>query len=136
MRDDAPNEPPPMTTRLAEKTPPRFMAAMFPYLALAEDKPWQPGPYPGVELKILHRHETTGGVVVLRKFHAGQTIPAHTHPLADEWAWILSGEWEESGVTYAPGTLFFAPKGIQHGPHVAKTEVVSLTMFDGPLTVA
>ena len=136
MRDDAPNEPPPMATRLAEKTQPRFMVAMFPYLALAEDKPWQPGPYPGVELKILHRHETTGGVVVLRKFHAGQTIPAHTHPLADEWAWILSGEWEESGVTYAPGTLFFAPKGIQHGPHVAKTEVVSLTMFDGPLTVA
>ena len=127
---------PERTNRLAEKAPPRFMSAMFPYLAIADDKPWQPGPYPGVELKILHRHETTGGVVVLRKFHAGQTIPAHTHPLANEWAWILSGEWEESDVTYAPGTLFFAPKGLQHGPHVAKTEVISLTMFDGPLTVA
>ena len=23
-----------------------------------------------------------------------------------------------------------------HGPHVARTEVISLTMFDGPLTVA
>lgn len=109
---------------------------MYPYIAHAEDKPWQPGPYEGVELKILHRNEATGGVVVLRKFHAGMTIPAHTHPVANEWAWILSGEWQESDVTYTPGTLFFAPKGVQHGPHVAKTEVVSLTMFDGPLTVA
>lgn len=109
---------------------------MFPYVALAEDKPWQPGPYEGVELKILHKNEATGGVVVLRKFHAGKTIPAHTHPVANEWAWILSGEWEESDVTYTPGTLFFAPKGVQHGPHVAKTDVISLTTFDGPLTVA
>src|SRR5687767_13390543 len=109
---------------------------MFPHITLAEDIPWQPGPYPGVELKILHQNEATGGVVVLRKFHAEQTIPAHTHPLASEWAWILSGEWEESGVIYMPGTLFFAAKGIRHGPHLAKTEVISLTVFDGPLTVA
>lgn len=109
---------------------------MFPYLALADEKPWQPGPYEGVELKILHRHEATGGVVVLRKFHAGMTISAHTHPAANEWAWILSGEWQESDVTYTSGTLLFAPKGTQHGPHVARTEVISLTMFDGPLTVA
>ena len=108
---------------------------MFSTIALVEEKPWQPGPYPGVELKILHRNETTGGLVVLRKFHAGQIIPAHTHPAANEWAWILSGEWEESGVTYAPGTLFHAPKGTPHGPHLAKTEVISLTIFDGPLTV-
>ena len=53
-----------------------------------------------------------------------------------KWAWILSGEWEESSLTYTAGTLIFAPKGTQHGPHVARTEVVSLTVFDGPLTVA
>lgn len=108
---------------------------MFPYIALAKDKEWMPGPYEGVELKVLHKNERTGGVVVLRKFHAGMTIPAHTHPEANEWAWILSGTWEESDVAYTEGTLFFAPKGMKHGPHVAKTEVVSLTVFDGPLTV-
>ena len=37
---------------------------MFPYVALAENKPWQPGPYAGVELKILHKNETTGGSTV------------------------------------------------------------------------
>ena len=60
---------------------------------------------------------------------------AHTHPDANEWAYVLSGEWEESGVTYTTGALFYAPKGVRHGPHVAKTEVISLTIFDGPLTV-
>jgi quercetin dioxygenase-like cupin family protein len=114
----------------------RFDEVMFPYVALAKDKAWQPGPYEGVELMILHKNESTGGVVVLRKFKAGCAIPAHMHPDANEWAYVLSGEWEESDKTYTAGTLFFAPEGVRHGPHVAKTEVISLTIFDGPLTVA
>lgn len=108
---------------------------MFPYIALSKDKSWQPGPYPGVELMFLHRNEQTGGVTVLRKFHAGVTIPAHIHPEANEFVYVLSGDWEESGVTYQSGSYFFAPKGTPHGPHVAKSEVISLTIFDGPLTV-
>ena len=109
---------------------------MFQYIALAKDKSWQPGPYPGVELMVLHRHDPTGGVVVLRKFHAGVTVPAHTHPLANEFVYVLSGEWEETDVVHTTGAFFFAPKGEQHGPHHARTEVISLTHFDGPLTVA
>ena len=84
---------------------------------------------------VLHRNEETGGVTVLRKFKAGLTVPAHIHPQANETAYVLSGEWEEEGVIYGPGTLFFAPKGELHGPHLARTEVISLTNFDGPLTV-
>ena len=111
------------------------MAAMFQYTALAKDKSFQPGPYPGVELLVLHKNESTGGVTVLRKFHAGVTVPAHTHPQANESVYVLSGEWEESGVVHGPGSFFFAPHGQQHGPHLARTEVLSLTVFDGPLTV-
>jgi len=94
-----------------------------------------PGPYAGVELCVLHRNEATGGVTVLRRFHAGAVIPAHTHPVANEWAYVLSGEWEEGGAVYTAGTMFHAPKGVRHGPHSARTEVLSLTVFDGPLTV-
>lgn len=108
---------------------------MFQYIALAEEMEWQAGPYEGVELKPLHKNEATGGVVVLRKFKAGVTIPAHIHPEANEWAYILSGEWEESDKVYTEGTLFHAPKGEAHGPHIAKTEVVSLTVFDAALIV-
>jgi quercetin dioxygenase-like cupin family protein len=108
---------------------------MFPYVALAEKKQWQPGPYPGVDLLILHKNEQTGGVSILRRFHSGVTVPAHIHPEANEFVYVLSGEWEEAGVTYTKGAFFFAPRGKAHGPHFAKSEVVSLTLFDGPLTV-
>jgi quercetin dioxygenase-like cupin family protein len=108
---------------------------MFPYVALTKNKKWQAGPYPGVELMTLHQDSQTGGVTVLRKFHAGVTVPAHIHPQANEFVYVLSGEWEESGVTYTTGAFFFAPRGSPHGPHIARTEVVSLTSFDGPLTV-
>ena len=108
---------------------------MYPHIATSEDRQWQAGPYEGVELMVLHKNEQTGGVTVLRKFKAGTSVPAHTHPLTNEWAFVLSGEWIEDGQTHLPGTLFFAPKGVQHGPHVARTEVISLTTFDGPLTI-
>lgn len=121
--------------RLAIGPGPALHSLMFQYTALAKDKQWQPGPYAGVELLVLHKNEVTGGVTVLRKFRAGTTVPAHIHPQANEFAYVLSGEWEESGVVYTTGAFFFAPKGEQHGPHVAKTEVVSLTLFDGPLTI-
>jgi len=55
----------------------RFDEVMFPLRGIAKDKAWQPGPYEGVELMILHKNESTGGVVVLRKFKAGCAIPAH-----------------------------------------------------------
>jgi len=108
---------------------------MFQYTCQAREKKWQPGPYPGVELLVLHKNEDSGGVTVLRKFHAGTTVPAHIHPYANEFAYVLSGEWEEEGVVYTTGSFFFAPHGLLHGPHVARTEVISLTVFDGPLTV-
>lgn len=108
---------------------------MFPYTALSADKSWQRGPYEGVELMILHQNPATGGVTVLRKFKPGLMVPAHIHPEANEFVYVLSGEWEEAGVTYTAGAFFFAPKGQAHGPHYAKSEVVSLTVFDGPLTV-
>jgi len=108
---------------------------MFPYTTMAKDKTWEAGPYEGVELLILHRNEATGGVMVLRKFKAGVTVPAHIHPVANEYVYVLSGKWEEGGAVYTTGASFFAPRGIKHGPHHAKTEVVSLTVFDGPLTV-
>ena len=108
---------------------------MFPYVSSTTERSWKPGAYPGVELLVLHVNDVTGGITALRKFHAGVTIPAHTHPLANESVYVLSGEWEESGALYPAGAFFFAPRGQRHGPHTAKTEVISLTIFDGPLTV-
>lgn len=109
---------------------------MFSTTVPPDSGPWIPGPYPGVELRILRRDDATGGVTVLRRFHAGATVPAHTHPLASESVFVISGEWDEDGIVHGPGTYFHVPRGIRHGPHLARTEVLSLTHFDGPLTVA
>jgi quercetin dioxygenase-like cupin family protein len=125
----------PVDTVLARRAEYRFDTGMFPYIASAAEKSWQPGPYPGVDLMVLHENVSTGGVAVLRRFEAGVTVPAHVHPLANESVFILSGEWEESGVVYSTGSFFFAARGQPHGPHLARTEVISLTIFDGPLTV-
>ena len=108
---------------------------MFPVTVCESKTAWQVGPYDGVQLKVLNKNDSTGGVTVLRKFEKGTIVPAHIHPEANESAYILEGEWEESGETYGPGTLFYAPQGEAHGPHIARTEVISLTIFDGPLTV-
>ena len=109
---------------------------MFPYITSSVDHPWQPGPYAGVELLVLHKNAQTGGMTILRKFHAGVTVPAHIHAQSNEFVYVLSGEWEEADVTYKSGSFFFAPRGQAHGPHIARTEVISLTVFDGPLTVS
>ena len=108
---------------------------MFPLSINESEQDWLAGPYEGVKLKILNKKETTGGVTVLRKFEKGAVVPAHIHPEANETAYILEGQWDESGITYTTGTLFYASQGKAHGPHVARTEVISLTIFDGPLTV-
>ena len=88
-----------------------------------------------MKLKIINKNEATVGVTVLRKFEEGTLGPAHINPEANETAYILEGQWDESGTTYTTGTLFYAPRGEAHGPHIARTEVISLTIFDGPLTV-
>ena len=51
---------------------------MFQYIAQEEKKPWILGPYEGVQLKILHKDEESGGVVVLRKFEAGIEVRVST----------------------------------------------------------
>jgi quercetin dioxygenase-like cupin family protein len=107
---------------------------MYQYTTHLTDKQWQPGPYEGVELLVLHKNDATGGMTVLRRFKEGTTIPAHLHPETNESVYVLSGVWEESGTRYSTGAFFFAPKGERHGPHIARTEVISLTIFDGPLT--
>jgi anti-sigma factor ChrR (cupin superfamily) len=65
---------------------------MFPYIALTKDKTWQPGPYDSIELMALHKNPDTNGVVVLRKFKAGHTIPAHTHHHAGNETKGISGD--------------------------------------------
>jgi len=108
---------------------------MFTYTFSKNDSVWVPGPYEGVELCFLKKNEVTGGAVVLRKFKNGTLVPAHRHPNSAESVYILEGDWDESGTVYKPGTFFHVDKNVVHGPHLALTDVLSLTTFDGPFSV-
>ena len=114
---------------------------MFPMVRLPNSASWEPGPYPGVEFAALSHDPATGARFLLRRFAPGTVIPAHRHhvaPLAHfppESVVILKGKWIEGNVEYGPGSFFHAPKNTVHGPHRAEKEVVSVTWYDGPLTV-
>ncbi len=108
---------------------------MFPTIRLANTTLWEAGPYPGVEFAALSHDPISGARFLLRKFAPGTTLPAHRHPQTSESVVILKGKWTEEKVEYGPGTFFYAPKNSVHGPHFAEKEVISITWYDGPLTV-
>src|SRR6185369_15852254 len=122
-------------------------------------KSWQPGSYEDVELMILQKHESTGGVVVLRKFKARHTILAHTaftgvSPSASRSIPMICSSPNLlflivlllflrsrtlllsrplSGSQVKSGVIYTrgVPKGVRHGPHGSHQP----DHFDGPLTV-
>lgn len=110
-------------------------SGMFPQIRLPNTVLWEPGPYPGVEFAPLSHDPLSGARFLLRRFAAGTLIPAHRHPQAAESVVVLKGKWIEGNVEYGPGSFFHAPKNTVHGPHRAEKEVISVTWYDGPLTV-
>jgi anti-sigma factor ChrR (cupin superfamily) len=108
---------------------------MFPTIRLPNTTLWEPGPYPGVEFAALSHDPATGARFLLRRFAPGTTIPAHRHPETAESVVVLKGKWVEGKVAYGPGSFFYAPKNTVHGPHTAENEVISVTWYDGPLSV-
>ena len=108
---------------------------MFPTIRLPNTTLWEPGPFPGVAFAALSQDAATGGRFLLRRFAPGTTIPAHRHPETSESVVVLKGKWIEGKVAYGPGSFFYAPKNTVHGPHMAENEVISVTWYDGPLSV-
>jgi anti-sigma factor ChrR (cupin superfamily) len=108
---------------------------MFPNIRLPNTTLWEPGPFPGVEFAPLSHDPSTGARFLLRRFAPGTTIPAHRHPQAAESVVVIKGKWIEGKIEYGPGSFFHAPKNTVHGPHRADKEVISVTWYDGPLTV-
>lgn len=108
---------------------------VFPTIRLPNTTLWEPGPYPGVEFAALSHDPSTGGRFLLRRFAPGTVIPAHRHPQTAESVVVLKGKWMEGKIAYGPGSFFHAPKNTVHGPHTAENEVISVTWYDGPLSV-
>jgi quercetin dioxygenase-like cupin family protein len=89
--------------------------------------------FPGVSMQMLSSDAQGNGLYVMTTMAAGATIPAHSHSTADEFVYIVSGDFVEAGVAYAPGAVFYGVAGTTHGPHTTKTGCVMITHFSAPL---
>jgi uncharacterized RmlC-like cupin family protein len=89
--------------------------------------------FPGVSMQLLTGDGNTDGMYVLTTMDAGALIPAHSHSGANEFAYVLSGDFVEAGVSHGPGTCFFGIAGTPHGPHTSKTGCTLLTHFTAPV---
>ncbi len=83
----------------------------------ANDLPWRPTPYPGVEWKKLAfdarpLDEGGGASAVLLKFVPGATYGTHRHPAGEQY-YVLEGSLEDGGQTWRAGSY------VQHAPNSA-----------------
>ena len=96
--------------------------------------PWERTSIPGLEEKVLWAHPDTGASVTLLKFDAGSGITrAHSHP-SNQFMYCLSGSYLDSGsgIVSTPGTFYWNPKEVEHGPTEALQECVLIEIYDGP----
>jgi anti-sigma factor ChrR (cupin superfamily) len=94
---------------------------------------WQKLDMPGVEICVLRRDETTGGMTVLTRIAPGRMIPAHSHTKADESVYVVEGDFVEDGEVYGPGSYFYGRAGTTHGPHTSPGGCVVITHFSAEL---
>ena len=89
-----------------------------------------------VKQKVLWKDEKTGAMMALVKFPVGVADKIHTHPEANQFTYILSGEIEREDGSQVPGEGIFAhiPKGEKHGRTKITKESIMLFYWDGPPT--
>jgi len=74
-----------------------------------------------------------GGHIHRSRLATGTRIPAHLHPAAQEYMYVLSGTVDTTdGRRCSRGTFWITPAGVRHGPHTAVTDVEFLTITLGP----
>ena len=89
--------------------------------------------FPGVTMQLLSADGNTDGLYLMTTMAPGANIPAHSHASANEFVYVVSGDFIEAGVSYGPGTAFFGLAGTPHGPHTTTTGCVVLTHHSAPL---
>jgi quercetin dioxygenase-like cupin family protein len=66
------------------------------------------------------------------RLRRGTRIPPHVHPQAIEYMLVLGGVVETTGERRCEtGDFWITPAGVEHGPHVAITDVEFVTISVG-----
>lgn len=89
--------------------------------------------FAGVTMQMLTGDGASNGLYVLTTMVPGATIPAHSHTKANEFVFVLLGDFIEAGKSHGVGAVFFGMAGTVHGPHTTKNGCVVLTHFSAPI---
>ncbi|HTW84681.1 MAG TPA: cupin domain-containing protein [Candidatus Sulfotelmatobacter sp.] len=84
----------------------------------ADDLPWEPTRFPGVNGKTLLFDPTTGMATVLIKMDPGAVLPDHEHVMIEQ-TYVLEGslvdkDGPEAGLAVGPGEFVWRPPGSRH----------------------
>lgn len=89
--------------------------------------------FTGVSMQLLTGDAQGNGLYAMTTMAPGSTIPAHSHSAANEFVYVVSGDFIEAGTSYGPGTVFYGVAGTVHGPHTTTTGCVVVTHYSAPL---
>ena len=85
------------------------------------------GGYPkGTQMKMLRYGEDTK--TFLLKLPPGFNMQDHSH-LATEQHFVLEGEYDSGGITYATGTYRYIPAHANHGPFISEKGAIVLVVY-------
>ncbi|MFO1350375.1 MAG: cupin domain-containing protein [Gammaproteobacteria bacterium] len=78
-----------------------------------DELPWQPTPYPGVDIKVLMKDDKTGMFTALTRFAPGSVLPDHLHTELEQ-SWVLEGSLEDDEGVCHTGQYVWRPGGSRH----------------------
>ena len=85
--------------------------------------------YPaGTEQKVLSEGGTIAPRVIMLKLPPGWEMGSHSHRFT-ELHYVLDGEIESQGKTYAAGTFRVIPESVEHGPFSSKAGATVLVIW-------
>jgi len=94
------------------------------------DLTWSEAPeYPdGTMQKVLSVGGTIAPRTIILKLSPGWEMASHSHRFT-ELHYVLDGEIESEGKTYAAGTFRVVPESVEHGPFRSKSGAIVLVIW-------
>ena len=92
--------------------------------------PWVPTKWPGIELKVLMKDDTTGLLTALTRFAPGAMLPDHEH-VEIEQSYVIEGSLADEEGIATKGNYVWRPGGSRHSAHT-KEGCVVLSFFLKP----
>ncbi len=96
---------------------------------LAAKLPWEKSPSGDLQRKVLRVGADGKPKVALVRLEPGVSSVAHAHEQAENH-YVLEGEYESQGGTYAAGSYRLIPPNKTHGPLLSKEGATLLVIWE------